>query len=70
MSFYDDDGDNTLSYSATSGDGGALPAWLTFDMKRRTLSGTPQQTGPFLIQVTATDTAKATAVCTFPVKVE
>jgi hypothetical protein len=68
--FYDDDGNNTLSFSATSSDGSTLPSWLKFDVRRRTLSGTPPQTGTYLIRVTATDTAKATAVCTFPVKVE
>ncbi len=68
--FYDDDGNSTLSYSATSADGSPLPAWLMFDEKRKILSGTPRQTGTYLIQVTATDPAKATAVCTFPVKVE
>ncbi len=68
--FYDDDGNNTLSYSATSADGSPLPAWLIFDVKRKIFSGTPQQTGTYLIQVIATDTAKATKVCTFQVKVE
>ena len=68
--FYDDDGNNTLSYSATSGDGNALPAWLSFDAKNKTLSGTPRQMGTYLIRVTATDTAKASAVCVFPISVE
>jgi Putative Ig domain/WD40-like Beta Propeller Repeat len=68
--FYDDDGNGTLSYSATSADGGALPAWLSFDPQTRTFSGTPQQPGTYLIRVLATDPAKAMAVCTFPIKVE
>jgi len=68
--FYDDDGNNTLSYSATSSDGSALPAWLTFDAKRKMLSGTPQQPGTYLIKITATDNAGATAICTFTVTVE
>jgi hypothetical protein len=68
--FYDDDGNGTLSYSATSGDGSPFPAWLGFDAGSKTLSGTPQQPGTYLIQIVATDTAKATAVCTFPIKVE
>jgi hypothetical protein len=68
--FYDDDGNGTLSYSAASADGSALPAWLTFDVTGKSFSGTPQQPGTWLIQVVATDTAKATAVCIFPIKVE
>ena len=68
--FYDDDGNGTLRYSATSADGSVLPAWLVFDVKRKTLSGTPQQSGTWLIKVVATDTAKATAVCVFPIKVD
>ncbi len=68
--FYDDDGNGTLSYSATSADGSALPAWLRFDSETKTLSGTPQRPGTWMIRVVATDTAKATAVCTFPIKVE
>ncbi len=68
--FYDDDGNNTLSYSATSGGGNALPAWLSFDAKNKTLSGTPRQTGTYQIKITATDTAKASAVCVFPISVE
>ncbi len=62
--FYDDDGNNTLNFSAD-----ALPAWMTFDTKRKTLSGTPQQPGTWLVRVVVTDTAKATAVCTFLIKV-
>ena len=31
--FFDDDGNNTLKLSASSPDGGPLPAWLTFNIK-------------------------------------
>jgi hypothetical protein len=68
--FYDDDGNNTLSYSATSEDGSSLPAWLRFDTKKKILSGIPQQPGAYLIKITATDNAGAKAVCTFTVAVE
>lgn len=68
--FYDDDGNSTLSYSATSADGSALPAWLTFDAKRKILSGIPQRPGSYLIKIRATDNERATAVCTFTVTVE
>jgi len=68
--FYDDDGDNTLSYSAGSGDGNSLPSWLSFNAKKKILSGTPGQSGLYTISVTATDPAKAIAVSTFTIKVE
>ena len=68
--FYDDDGNSTLSYSATSADGNALPAWLTFNAKTKILSGIPKQTGASLLNITATDNAGATAICTFTLRVE
>ena len=68
--FYDDDGNSTLSFSAISADDSPLPAWLTFDAKRKILSGIPQQPGTYLIKITATDNAGATAICTFTVTVE
>ncbi len=54
--FSDLDGD-TLSYSATLGDGSALPAWLTFNSATRTFSGTPQLNfyGDIILKVTAAD---------------
>ena len=38
--FSDVDGD-ALTYSASLGDGSALPSWVTFDAATRTFSGTP-----------------------------
>ncbi|WP_244272521.1 cadherin-like domain-containing protein [Pseudovibrio sp. Ad37] len=35
--------DDTLAYSATLSDGGALPSWLSFDASAQALSGTPPQ---------------------------
>ncbi|WP_152986679.1 cadherin-like domain-containing protein, partial [Pseudovibrio sp. POLY-S9] len=54
--FADADGD-TLAYSVTLSDGGALPSWLTFDANMRTLSGTPPQefNGRISLLVTADD---------------
>ena len=53
--FADSDGD-TLSYSATDGDGNAL-TWLTFTEGTRTFSGTPRSadTGTETVKVTASD---------------
>jgi Ca2+-binding RTX toxin-like protein len=39
--FADPDAGDTLSYSATLADGGALPGWLSFNATTRTFSGTP-----------------------------
>lgn len=63
--FTDDDGNNTLTYSATLSGGGSLPSWLSFNPATRTFSGTPSASGLFSIKVTATDTANASASCTF-----
>jgi hypothetical protein len=44
-----------LVYSATLASGAALPAWLVFDGLTRTFSGTPDETGTFVIRVKAKD---------------
>ena len=46
-----------LTYSATLGDGSALPAWLSFDAATRIFSGTPPQdfNGNIDLRVTASD---------------
>ncbi|WP_321945843.1 putative Ig domain-containing protein [Paraburkholderia sp. J10-1] len=48
---------DTLKYSATLANGGALPSWLTFNATTGQFSGTPtdQTTGAFALKVTATD---------------
>lgn len=63
--FFDDDGNNTLRYSAASADGGALPAGLTFNTKKKTFSGAPAQPGNYKISVTAIDNGNARATSTF-----
>lgn len=68
--FFDDDGNNTLIYSATLSNGNPLPSWLSFDPSTRLFYGTPTTTGNTLIKVTATDTANAKASCTFTLKIE
>ncbi len=54
--FNDADGD-TLTYTATKGDGTALPGWLSFAADTRTFSGTPTaaNVGTVSVKVTATD---------------
>ncbi|MRR58516.1 MAG: tandem-95 repeat protein [Deltaproteobacteria bacterium] len=69
--FEDADGD-TLTYSASSTDGDALPAWLSFDPENRTFSGTPgnQNIGSFSVTVTATDPFGASEEQSFVLNVE
>jgi hypothetical protein len=47
--------DGTLTYSATRGDGSALPAWMTFNATTRAFTGTPNSTTDFNVKVTASD---------------
>ena len=49
----------SLSYSASSADGAALPSWLGFDAVTRTFSGTPLNVnvGNFALQISATNLA-------------
>ena len=66
--FTDPDAGDTLVYTATLADGGALPAWLQFDAATRTFSGTPgngdvtANAASLAIVVRATDPLGASAV--------
>ncbi len=55
--FTDVDSGDTLTYTATTTSGAALPAWLSFNASTRTFSGTPAaaNVGTLGIRVTATD---------------
>ena len=63
--FIDDDGNNSLTYSATLSDGSLLPAWLLFDSASQTFSGTPTAATNITVKVTAIDQNSATASCIF-----
>jgi hypothetical protein len=67
--FIDDDGNNTLTYSATLSNGNPLPAWLSFDPATRTFSGTPTETININVKVKAVDNANANASCTFSINI-
>lgn len=67
--FIDDDGNNTLTYSATLSNGNPLPAWLSFDPLTQTFSGTPTEGINISVKVTATDSANASVSCTFIINV-
>ncbi|WVV47158.1 putative Ig domain-containing protein [Pseudomonas sp. NA13] len=65
--FADVDVADTLSITAQSADGQALPGWLSYDAESRTFSGTPgnANVGKLAIRVQATDKAGATVSDTF-----
>jgi hypothetical protein len=67
--FTDVDSSETLTYTATSADGTALPAWLSFNATTRTFSGTPTASGTYGVRVTATDLGGLSASETFNVAV-
>lgn len=65
--FMDDDGNNTLSYTAALTNANPLPAWLTFTDSTVTFAGTPAELQTLNIRLTATDTAGASASATFKI---
>jgi len=67
--FIDDDGNNTLAYTATLSDGSELPSWLSFNPGTHTFSGTPAATGISIIKVTVTDNDSAKAWCFFNIAI-
>jgi hypothetical protein len=67
--FIDDDGNNTLAYSASLPDGSALPGWIKFDARKKIFTGTAPANGQYNIKIIATDTEKATAQCVFSLTV-
>ena len=66
---------NTVTYTATLDDNGALPAWLSFAPSSRTFSGTPLESdtpGSLTVRIIATDdgTPAAATRATFQLTVE
>ena len=53
--FNDVDATDTLTYTATKGDGAVLPTWLMFAAGTRTFSGTPTAAETVSVKVTASD---------------
>jgi hypothetical protein len=64
-SFTDEDQGDVLSFSATMGNGGMLPDWLSFDPEDYTFSGTPPVEGTLVLKVIATDQEGLEASGTF-----
>ena len=68
---FSDGNNDSLSYTATLGDGSALPDWLTFDSTSLTLSGTPTSTaaGTYNVLIKATDPSGASVSDSFALAV-
>ncbi len=67
--FIDDDGNSTLTYTATLSNGNPLPVWLSFDPVTKTFTGTPSASGNINVKVTAKDSANISVSCTFAINV-
>ena len=68
--FHDIDVGDVMTLSASLADGSALPDWLSFDATTAVFNGAPPAAGEYLIQVTATDLAGASAIQSFALRVE
>ncbi|MFA6980027.1 MAG: putative Ig domain-containing protein [Ignavibacteriaceae bacterium] len=69
--FFDDDGNSTLTISAKLSNGAPWPSWLSFNPGTRTFSGIPTaaKVFPIMVTVTAKDTANASASATFGITI-
>jgi VCBS repeat-containing protein len=67
--FVDVDAGDVLTYSASLGDGSALPTWLAFDAATGSFSSTPTAAGHYVVQVTASDLTGAAVSQTFTLDV-
>jgi hypothetical protein len=68
--FVDDDGNETLRYSARLESGEALPGWLKFNATTRVFSGMGPDAGVYRVGVTATDPSGAATSSTFSIMVK
>lgn len=68
--FFDDDGKETLTLTATLDNGDDLPDSLKFDSVTNTFSGKPIEPGSYNIKIIATDTAGASVSNIFILTVE
>lgn len=65
--FIDDDGNNTLTYSARLTNGNPLPGWLAFDTLAAVFSGIPDQLQELTIRIIAKDPSGAIVYTTFKI---
>jgi len=70
--FVDVDTGDTINLTATMADGGALPAWLSFDPATGTFSGTPvyADMGVYSVRVSATDASGAVTNANFSLDIQ
>src|SRR5262249_17425302 len=70
--FTDVDAGDTLTYTATTASGSALPAWLTFNAATQTFSGTPgaADVGTLSVKASATALARLAPSETFNIAVQ
>ncbi len=66
--FMDMNGES-LSLTATLGNGNALPSWLSFDAATKTFSGTPPNGGAYSVIVTAQDSSGTTVSDVFRIRI-
>jgi hypothetical protein len=62
-------GIETLKFTVTSGNGSALPSWLSFNADTKTLSGTPKVPETDTIKISVTNADTVSASCTFKIRV-
>jgi hypothetical protein len=67
---FDDDGNETLTFTAKLSNGNNLPDFLDFDPETNTISGTLNEVASYNIKITATDTAGASVSDIFKLSVE
>lgn len=69
--FIDQDKDDKLNYTLSSGTNSALPSWLNFDASTMTLSGSPSATnkGTYQLKLTAKDKGNLSAWMNFELNV-
>nr|NCR88478.1 hypothetical protein [Microcystis aeruginosa G13-10] len=65
--FFDNDLNEVLTYTATLANGNSLPTWLSFNAATRTFNGIPtaDSSGTLIVVVTATDTAQTSVSNSF-----
>ncbi len=68
-SLIDDDGNETLTYTASLHDGNNLPDWLSFDPSTKTFSGSPTEANSYSIKVSVTDDRGESTSDTFVLRV-
>ena len=68
--FFDDDGNETITLTASLKDDSELPGSLSFNSQTKTLSGLLTEEGKYNIKITATDTAGASVSDVFKLTVE